>query len=723
MGGPPIARPTGGPFSLPRQDMPEERNANGVELRLAIGRDGIGIELATPAVLGCLRVVDLRTNLPGLRFPADVSGGVARFRHKRGELLRLGLEIDARTLEHWAAPRLRGLVGERTPSVWARVAAAHVTLCISDENELPWLDSIAPTLAFELHALVEEDIVLVLAGARGVNLPGPPTALAIACVEAILGRSGLRAGVQFTLRAPALAVLRELLPEAGARAPSAQGVRWTVVSGQDDVWTFRAALQGAPAAPTQAARRAQELAVMLRGADDLLVAGDLNRARAAYMEALERAPRHPEIVQRVADIDARMSGREEAVLALMSETAEPSGSCPFGITRSELLARIGQTDDALASFGRAATAEPAPALAARLCELAAAHAQSPEDAEAWLDRALATCPGIATARWARAQSRLLLGRTADALSDVQHLDAVSHGDQSRYDVWVHAGKAWQAAGLQAQAVGLFERALLHVPDDPEALGGLGTALVESGAAARGTSLLARAIELALDKRKPAGAFLLDLARALADRLGDLPTAIARVSAVPREAPEAILARGLEGRWRHRLGDVAGASLAFGQMREMASSLALGSLPSEPPGGELDELLREASELVGTQGHDASALAPGSGPERWSFDAEPDVSPESAERSARVEELTRRFQANPDDRTVIDELSTLLESLGRSHELLALLSARLDDARPEERAALLPGVRAALERLARSAEAAGRAGEASLYQSALDALVG
>jgi hypothetical protein len=89
----------------------------------------------------------------------------------------------------------------------------------------------------------------------------------------------------------------------------------------------------------------------------------------------------------------------------------------------------------------------------------------------------------------------------------------------------------------------------------------------------------------------------------------------------------------------------------------------------------------------------------------------------------VEDLTRRFQANPDDQAVATELSGLLESLGRSHELLALLSARLDDAAPDERAGLVPRVRATLERLADGAERAGRSEEASLYRSALDALVG
>ena len=107
--------------------------------------------------------------------------------------------------------------------------------------------------------------------------------------------------------------------------------------------------------------------------------------------------------------------------------------------------------------------------------------------------------------------------------------------------------------------------------------------------------------------------------------------------------------------------------------------------------------------------------------RWSLGSELEVSAESTEHASRVDDLTRRFQANPDDQAVATELAGLLESLGRSHELLALLSARLDDAAPDERAGLVPRVRATLERLADGAERAGRSEEASLYRSAFEAL--
>ena len=75
-------------------------------LRLALNRGALALELAEPFQLGPLWLVDLTVRLPGLRFPLDLSGGVARFRHRRGELTRLAVEARAADLVAWAGPRL-----------------------------------------------------------------------------------------------------------------------------------------------------------------------------------------------------------------------------------------------------------------------------------------------------------------------------------------------------------------------------------------------------------------------------------------------------------------------------------------------------------------------------------------------------------------------------------------------------------------------------------------
>jgi hypothetical protein len=253
--------------------------------------------------------------------------------------------------------------------------------------------------------------------------------------------------------------------------------------------------------------------------------------------------------------------------------------------------------------------------------------------------------------------------------------------------------------------------------------------------------------------------------------------VSAIAADQREAPEA---RGLEGRWRARLGDVAGASLSFARLREIASSLPSPTTDERAPA--MAALLWEAAEMeigrshdaLGAQRHLAAALRllprdpellrayrdvgdlvargrsqddepdgptesfpeiegasathramrtdrpPPEARTKLDLSLEPEPEPDAG-TSARVEDLTRRLQGNPGDDAVADELIGLLETLGRGHELLALLSARLEDATPERRAELAPRARVALESVAARAAAAGRQEEASLFRDAIGLL--
>jgi cellulose synthase operon protein C len=771
----------------------------GVTLRLAIGREGIGLELATPARLGCLSVTELSATLPGIRFPVDVSGGVPRFRHRRGELQRLEVELGARALARWAAPRLRGLLGVRAPEVWIAVRPAAATVCIAaaidPEEERP---PPGPVLAFDLHALAEaEDLILVVEQARGADLPLAPTALAVACVEALLGGAAVREGCAFVLRSAAGAIVRALLPEAGARVPATDGVRWTTLAAASDAWLLHAANGKLTATPSPEGLRAREVALLLREGDDALVGGVDGEARSLYVDALGRAPRHPEITRRIVEIDVRAGGREEAALAMLVEARFPvpeSGEVRFGTLPGQLRVATRDLEAALASLEHAGDTEPAPALAARAYEMAAREAHDPEDAARWLDRGLARAPGSITARWLRVTRRLQLGRLDDALADVEHLEAMARGGRVRHAVWLRAGRAWHAAGLASHAGALFERALRFVPDDARALAGLGAALVGEGRAERGVALLERALELAGARGEATAGILLDLGRALAEKLDDLPTGVARVSAIPSDAAEALPARALEGRWRASLGDLAGAALAFARLRELAAARVEGL--DEAQGRVLAAFLREAADfervrrhdLFAAQRHLAAALrlsprdpellrayreagaliarsSAGAAPDRSSWrpvarpemdpEADPEADPEMDEAgegaptfesreedravashrpwldlsfpaeadaglARRIDDLTGRLQGDPSDDTVADELATLLEQAGRGHDLVALLSARLEEATPERRAVLAPRARSALERLAHQAESAGRREEAALYRSAIAA---
>ncbi|HEY0466010.1 MAG TPA: hypothetical protein VGC79_17490, partial [Polyangiaceae bacterium] len=124
----------------------------------------------------------------------------------------------------------------------------------------------------------------------------------------------------------------------------------------------------------------------------------------------------------------------------------------------------------------------------------------------------------------------------------------------------------------------------------------------------GTTLLARAVALSERSGQPDADALIDLAMVLASDMKDLPQAIARARQVSAASPRYVEARRLEARWRADLGDIAGASLCFGRMRE-ALELTL-----EPPASAAQFLLEAADfeqeverDLLAAERHLALAL--------------------------------------------------------------------------------------------------------------------
>ena len=287
-----------------------------------------------------------------------------------------------------------------------------------------------------------------------------------------------------------------------------------------------------------------------------------------------------------------------------------------------------------------------------------------------------------------------------------------------------------------------------MPDDAESLAGLGTTMIAQGKVARGVALLSRALqhaERARGKTVDTSPYALALARSLAEQLGDRPAAIARVRTIGSAAREAVMARGLEGRWRAALGDKAGASLAYAQMRDIASSASeLG------PADEARALLLEASaferksraDVAAAQAHLGVAIRlfprdPGvasayrdvndvlSSPSLPEVAAPPTTAHSNADNDdeARADELLHRYRGAPNDDRIVDELATVLTRLGRSHEVLALLAGRYEEASPARRAELAPAQIEVLARLERDARARGHDHEAQLFRDAIAAMGG
>ncbi|MBX3223563.1 MAG: tetratricopeptide repeat protein, partial [Labilithrix sp.] len=498
------ARPPGGGESAADRPAIERDPASAVGLRLAIGKDGLGIELARAAPIACLDVVELVVRLPNVRFPFDVTGGVAKFRHRRGELERIAVELDARRAARWAEPLLRGLIGAGPCAVTIapRAFGATFTLLATDPSAPPGgrpgaagarpSTGRARALAFEVALVGSPELSLVVHAARGANLQAPATLLAMRALAALLGDAAKREGARFVLPRAASRLARALLPDAGVRAPGGDDVV-LAGSGESDGVLFVAFTRGpnAPAIP-QAATLANEAALLARAADDARFGDDLERARRHDLGALERAPRHAEIGRRIAEVDAHAGGRAEAAVATLRAADRPAY---LGQLLGDLLVEAGDVPGAIAALLREGERDPSGPVAALCHARASSLTADPADALSWLDSAIARAPSLSELRWERAARRLAQGRLTDARADFQELEAIAAGAHERYEVLQRAADIHRALGLGTDAALLYERALLYRPDDPEAIAGLGAAIAAEGRAARGATLLARAIEL------------------------------------------------------------------------------------------------------------------------------------------------------------------------------------------------------------------------------------
>ncbi len=526
-----------------------------VPLRLTVTRGVLGLELYEPVEVGPLTVSGLAVVLPNLKFPVDLSGGVARFRHRRGDLERLELKLTFEALTRHAVPRLKSIIKELTRTVvWGRSSGIGVGVAGG-----------TAALAFDLLWVpTHGDARFVVSRARGVGLGGPALGHALRAVDSVLAGLGQRRGRLVTIAGAGALLGKALLPAVGARAPSAQRVRFGELVVADDHLGFELDAELPPPALGVDAVRELELSLLVASADERLAEGDVDGAREGYVAALERGPRHPEIVRLIAEIDAAVGGRGEAALGLLVESLPAHRA---GLVGAELLAAMGDLAGAREALREALRDEPfAPLAALAWCKLAPLETNA-ADRRAALDAAVARAPGLPQARWARFEARLAVGDIASALADAEHLEASLSGAHARHEACQRAARAFLAHGYVIDAGRQFERALRYLPDDAAATAGLARALLEAGRKDRAAALLERAIALGERRGKPDAEALLDLARMLADQMQDLPQAIARVREISASSEHLVEARRLEALWRSRLGDIAGASLAYGRMRE------------------------------------------------------------------------------------------------------------------------------------------------------------
>lgn len=749
------------PGQSPGPKKPDD-DGDALFLRLALAQGSLGLELTRNVTAGPFELVELQIRLAGLRFPVDLSGGVRRFRHVRGELQRARVEIALADAGAFVLSRAKAaLPGSTRAVVAAAIDGVSVGLATEDG-----------ALAFDVViAPVEKHLRVIVDNARAEGLRVAAHALACRVVAAVLGPFAVRTGSAFIVEDPLLRLCRAVLPDSGARVPSTDEVRLSL-GVADDARSGRVVVGAergaAHAALSMRAVRAIETCELLTAADDHAIAGDMDAARAAYLELLERAPRHIEATMRLAALDMATGGRAEAALATLMEIASPSDA---GFLGSDVLEAVGETEAAYAAASKAAAGEGYGWLAARGWARAARLAPDRAAAVAALDEALVRSPSFEPARWARIDRRLATGDVRASLGDVEHLEANARGKDARHTVLRRAAEMFFERGHLAEAERLFEQCLRYEPRSARAVAGLAKALRDRGKIARALDLFGRAIALA-HRDDPGVAYELeaDLAEALAVYADDRPNAIARVAAIPQTSSAGPRARVLEASWRAELGDDAGAARALARLRSIAESIVEGP-PRAPnaPLGEGDEALASALERAATideQRGDLRAarrdlelhvrlrpanreaarrlarLARAAPAIPLSEDtAEPEAPPaapivpetklatlfdamdedaggeDSAALEERVEQLTAKLRGDPRDDDTAMALALTLETLGRDMDLFALLSARMEES-PSA-----PGIgemrRRVLRRLAEAARREGRPSEAELYESMLE----
>lgn len=745
-----------------------------VELALALGASRVGLTLGRPVELGPVVVEEIDVALPGLGFPLDVSGGVAKFRHRRGELRRVRLGATWKALTEWSTVKLRDVVHAGTPRVRLSRGRAdadgppsRITVEIAEGPRHPAksqvhssLWKVPSVLVFEVTVASHDgDVRLAVTEARGSGLTAPATRLALSAMRALTHGCLAAEGSVFRAADVAAAIAASLFPEAGARAPRARrmGSAELVIDADGILLSFA---EGRGFVGGASAVRAAEGARLSREVDEAATGDDRLGARAALLDALTVAPHHPELARRLVELDA-LADHAEAALATLRE-CEKAAPLRMGDVPARLLDRAGDRAGAFARAVRDADREPSAILRATLRELAARLAGDPWTALREIDEATQDAGSYGFAHRAALGHAITVGRLDEARAHAGMLEALAETHEEKSACLREIGEVYVALGQPMQGIEPLERAIRYTPDDPGALAGLGLALVRVGKASRGAMLLERAAALSTTAEERAQATLA-LARCLADPLGDLPAAAARAREVEAGTAASAEARLLEGRVRALASDLEGARIAFARLREevrttdhvpllvaaaclerdrigdrtgalrsVRRGLALSPLEpvlldlertlaprpetAEPTKGALDTALLvddiAPPDVIEAPGrHAASAAAPQ--PSLEGLD--------EAELSERVEVLTALLRADPTRDDVVDELVSALTLLGRGLELLALLSARLEDAPPERREALAVHQRAVLLRLETDARDAGRNEEASLYAMSREAL--
>ncbi|APR99793.1 tetratricopeptide repeat protein [Pajaroellobacter abortibovis] len=726
-----------------------EQESPPIEFQLAIARNGVGLELTQPVSIHFLEFVDLFLFLGAAKFPLDVSGGVARFRHCQGELQRIQVEFNIARFCSWIRPRLAGIIGPTPPQLWILPREMGATVGLGGEEPLiPPIER--PLLAFEIAVFLQEsDLTLEIYHARGIHLTAPPTQLAIATLQAMTHPFGQPNGASFLFKKSIRSLTHWILHQAGVAPCRDDRIPQISFLPSSQGWTLQTASRESIPSTNKEAIYAKEANEWTRTGDLARSRGELDKAKAFDRQALSKAPYHPEISRRIAEISLHhQANLQEAIDLLIA--CHPSHPPRPWLLLASLYDRLEFPEDALSAWIQAGEQERIPPLAAYAYQRAAEREKNFAQSLLWFERAMDWTPQASSILWTRLHRCLEAAAWEQALKDTDTLIAQTEGNIRQARVMSFLASLWETHHQTEQAATLYEQALTLDVQNLNALIGLGTCFIAQGQSKQGISLLYRALDTFSPSASPPPSLLLTLAWTLAEKLHDLASAIARIQNIPDSAEEAAIARGLEARWRASLGDTEGAEQAFNRMhtRIHEERTSLWKTREE----SLHHLLLEAvmfardiqrdltsarihlKTLLHWMPHDPQALAlhheleqeiPSVPSPLADIEHLPLSTEETAEEereNRRIEELREQLQANPTDDLITDELIALLTRRQRTHELLALLCARLEEADQERRTTLLPHTLATLQNLEEISRTHHRPQEAALYHQVYQSLL-
>jgi len=498
------------------------------------------------AIAPWLTASDIRVELPGLRFPFDIAGGVHRFRHLRGPVHRARVQIDPSGV----ADALRGaLVGddvfedlqvERTATglAWS-VAVAGLgssgTLC---GIATPTVDA-ATRLRVVLH-----DLVAI--GRHAAPAPWLAAELArrILAAQVFIPRTFAPCVDDGDVLVDVCrVVLGPRFLERGYRMPAGEHAAMRL-DRSDDGWqlTIRAETEAGGASTDDAdllrllgARDAH------REARTAVLAGDVPTAIDAWDEDAAQGGLAPEAA--ALRLDALLARDDAASLARVTDLVDADGSLVPPLARHAARARLAEArgDAHGARAALDALADAADDHGARLVATAARVAlaehlasSAPAAAREAIDAALTTLPGSLRALRLRARIDRERRDRAGLTDALRRLAPREQAPEARLAAWRELAAL---ARDPREALRALERARALAPDDPRVLDDLVQACVAAGRpldAARASSRAAAAWRNRDDARAADAHHI--AARLWADVLGDPASGVVEVRRALALAP-------------------------------------------------------------------------------------------------------------------------------------------------------------------------------------------